>query len=125
MAKRLTPVILTLLFAAAALLIAARDPVGPDDVSYEDPAGLWISLGRAAALFVVPIILSFFNHQAVKVISAVYQAIMILTYFVGLIPVGLIAPGSIWVGVIGFFGAIVSIGSIIVTIKDAGNKSDY
>lgn len=127
MAKRLTLVIITMLFAVAALLIAAGHPTGPDDVSYDDPAGLWLSLGMLVALFVVPIVLSLFEHRAVKVISAVYQAIMILTYFVGLIPVGLIAPGSIWVGIIGLIGAIVSISSMIVTIKtdETGNSSSH
>lgn len=120
MKKRLSMLLILLVLSIISVLLAAKYPTGPNMVSYDDPLGLWLSVGVTGALFLVPIILSFFNHTAVKVISTVYQAMLILPIFVGLIPVGFIANGSIWVSVIGLIGAVLSISSMVVTIKNNG-----
>lgn len=114
MGKRFSMVFLTMVLAIIALLLAAKYPTGPNTVSFDEPVGFWLSFGMLVALFLPPLILSLFNHVAVKIISALYQAFIVLT-FLGLIPVGIMIP-SFWVIIIGALGAIVSICSIIVTI---------
>jgi len=66
------------------------------------------------ALFLPPLILSFFNHFAVKIISAIYQAFIVVGFLI-IIPVGFFIP-NFSVIIIGILGTIVSICSIIVTI---------
>jgi len=114
MGKRLSMVFLTMVLAIVALLIAAKHPTGPNTVSYDEPVGLWISLGMLVVLFLPPLILSLFNNLAVKIISAIYQALIVIS-FLALVPVGFLVP-SFSVIVIGAVGTIVSICSIIVTI---------
>ena len=113
-------VLLTMILAIIALLLAAKNPTGPNTVSFDHPESLWLSLGMLIVLFLPPLILSFFNNLAVKVVSAIYQSFIVLT-FLGLILVGFIIP-SFWVTTIGVVGTIVSICSIIVTIL-AGLKT--
>lgn len=116
MVKRFSMVFLTMVLAIVALLLAAKHPTGPNTVSFDEPEILWLSMGMLVVLFLPPLILSFFNNLAVKVISAIYQAFIVLSFIV-LIPIGFIVPsGGFWVSVIGVVGAIVSICSIIVTI---------
>jgi len=104
-----------MVLAVIAVLLAAKNPTGPNTVSFDEPAILWLSIGIIAVLFLPPLILSFFNNLAVKIISAIYQAFIVLSFIV-LVPVGFIVPG-LWVTVIGVVGTIVSICSIIVTIS--------
>jgi|SRR5690625_2444160 len=114
MVKRFSMVFLTMVLAIVALLIAAKHPTGPNTVSYDEPAGLWISLGILVVLFLPPLTLSFFNNLAVKIISAIYQAFIVIS-FLALVPVGFFVP-DFSVIVIGAVGTMVSICSIIVTI---------
>jgi hypothetical protein len=120
MLRRSSMVLLTLVLAIIALFLAAKYPTGPNTVSFDEPVILWFTLGILVVLFLPPFILSLFNNLIVKIISAIYQAFIVLT-FLGLIPVGLMIP-SIWVIVIGVLGVITSIGSIIVTISVGLNK---
>lgn len=120
MLRRSSMVLLTLVLAIIALFLAAKYPTGPNTVSFDEPVILWFTLGILVVLFLPPFILSLFNNLVVKIISAIYQAFIVLT-FLGLIPVGLMIP-SIWVIVIGVLGVITSIGSIIVTISVGLNK---
>jgi len=114
MKKRLSMVLLTMMLAIIALLSAAKNPTGPNTVSFDEPESLWLSLVMLIVLFLPPLILSFFNKLVVKIISAIYQSFIVLA-FLGLILVGLIIP-SFWVTTIGVVGTVVSICSIIVTI---------
>ncbi|MFC4402555.1 hypothetical protein [Gracilibacillus xinjiangensis] len=114
MFKRFFMVFLTMVLAIVALLLAAKHPTGPNTVSFEEPAALLISAGMLVVLFLPPLILSFFNNLAVKVISAIYQGFIVLSFLI-MIPIGFIIP-SYWVIANAVAGAVVSIGSIIVTI---------
>src|SRR5699024_8674762 len=116
MAKRFLMLVFTLVLAVTAILIAAIHPTGPNTVSYDEPAGLWLSIGMVVVLF-----LSYFNHLVVKIISALCQLIIVLS-FLTLIPIGIIAPNGFWLSMIGMIGTIVSILSIVVTIM-VGLKS--
>lgn len=116
MTKRMSMVVLTMVLAVAALLVAAKHPTGPNAVSYDKPIEMWLSLGMMIVLFFPPLILSIFNNLAVKIISAIYQGFIALTFF-GMIPIGfLVSDGSPWISMIGIIGTIVSICSMIVTI---------
>ncbi|WP_339216020.1 hypothetical protein [Ornithinibacillus sp. FSL M8-0202] len=115
MFKKFLMVLLTLGLAIVTLLLAASNPTGPNTVSFDDPVGLWTSLGMLIVLFLPPLILSLFNHLAVKIISAIYQGFIVLTFF-GLILVGLILP-SVPIIVLGLLGVATSICSIIVTVS--------
>ncbi|MCR1836253.1 hypothetical protein NSA56_18145 [Oceanobacillus caeni] len=114
MVKRVSMVLLTMVLAIVALFLAAKNPTGPNTVSFDEPFILWISLGILVVLFLPPLILSFFNNLAVKIISTIYQVFIVLT-FLGLVPVGFMIP-STSVIVIGALGTVSSICSIIVTI---------
>jgi len=114
MFKRFSIVFLTMVLAIVALFLAAKHPTGPNTVSFDEPVGLWISLGMLVAFFLPPLIFSFFNNLAVKVISAIYQAFIVIKFLI-LIPVGFFVPGFSVI-VIGVLGAIASICSIIVTV---------
>lgn len=114
MISRVFMVLLTMALAIGATLFAAKESTGPNTVSFDEPDVLWLTIGIVAVLFFPPLILSFFNHLAVKVISAVYQAFITLS-FLSLILPGILIP-SLGFIVIGIVGSIVSICSIIVTI---------
>lgn len=113
MFKRFSMVLLTLIIAIIATLVAAKYPTGPNTVSFEEPFGLMISLSMIIALFLPPLILAFFNNKGVKIIFSIYQSFIVLA-FLGMIPIGFIATGSLWISVVGTIGTIVSIFSIIV-----------
>lgn len=115
MIKRFSMVLLTMLLAIITLLLAASNPTGPNTVSFDEPVNLWLSLGMLIVLFLPPLILSLFNHLAIKILSAVYQGFIVLTFF-GLIPVGLFIP-SVPVIVLGLLGVATGICSIIVTVS--------
>lgn len=114
MVKRFSMVFLTMILAVVIVLLADKNPTGPNTVSFDEPAILWLSIGILVVLFLPPLVLSFFNHLVVKIISAIYQAFIVLS-FIALIPIGFIGSGF-WVTVIAIVGTIVSICSIIVTI---------
>lgn len=120
MVKRLSMVLMIMILAIVALVLAAKNPTGPNTVSFDDPLNFWLSLGTLIVLLLPPLILSFFNHLVLNIISAIYQAFIVLT-FLGIILVGFVIP-SIWIIVIGALGTIVGIGSIVVTIVEALKK---
>src|SRR5690625_5263264 len=114
MFTRVSMVFLTMVLAIVALFLATKHPTGPNTVSFDEPVGLLISLGMLVALFLPPLIFSFFNNLAVKVISAIYQAFIVISFLI-IVPVGFFVP-AFSIIIIGVLGAIVSICSIIVTI---------
>src|SRR5699024_10802423 len=104
-----------------AILIAAIHPTGPNTVSDDEPGGLWLSIGMVVVLFLPLFLLSYFNHLVVKIISALCQSIIVLS-FLTLIPIGIIAPNGLWLSIIGMIDNIDSILSIVLTIM-VGLKS--
>ncbi|WP_088051657.1 hypothetical protein [Virgibacillus dakarensis] len=116
MFKRFLMVFLTLIIAVAAVFLAAKHPTGPNTVSFDEPAGLWISIGMIIALFLPPLILSLFSNRAVIILSAVYQAFVVIA-FLGIIPIGFLFPNNAGVSIIAGLGALVSIASVVVTLK--------
>lgn len=124
MVKRFSMVFLTMLLAIIAALIAAKHPTGPNTISFDEPGVLWLSVGMLAALFLPPLILSLFNNFALKIISAIYQAFIVLAFLI-LIPLGFVVPdGGFWVSFIGIAGTIISICSILVTILSGWKKGN-
>ncbi|PAV29701.1 hypothetical protein CIL05_10035 [Virgibacillus profundi] len=121
MFKRVFMVFLTLIIAVVAVLLAAKHPTGPNTVSYDEPVGLWISLGMIIVLFLPPLILSLFNNRIVKIISVVYQAFVVISFLV-LIPIGFLFPDNVGVSLIAILGALISIGSVVVTLKNDSIK---
>src|SRR5699024_11147900 len=121
MAKRFLMLVFTLILAVTAILIAAIHPTGPNTDSYDEQAGLWLSIGMVLVLFLQLFLLSYYNNLFVTFISALYQSIIVLS-FITLIPIGIIAPNGFWLSIIGMIGTIVSILSIVVTIM-VGLKS--
>ena len=122
MAKRLSMSIIIAILAIIALFLAAKNPTGPHTVSLEKPIEFLVSLGKLIFLLLPPIILSFFNHVAFRIISAVYQAIVVLA-FLGLIIVGFVIPSTLII-LIGVLGVILSIGSILITIFEGITKGN-
>jgi hypothetical protein len=120
MVKRVSMLLIIMILAIAALLLAAKNPTGPNTVSFDDPLNLFMSLGVLVVLLLPPVILSFFNHLALNIISAIYQTFIVLT-FLGLIIVGFVIP-NVWIMSIGVLGAIVGISSIVVTILESNKK---
>src|SRR5699024_11994561 len=113
MAKRFLMLVFTLVLAVTAILIAAIHPTGPNTVSYDEPAGLWLSIGMVVVLFSPLFLLSYFNHLVVKIISALFQSIIVLSFLL-LIPIVIIAPNVFWLSMLGIIGTIVIIFSIVV-----------
>ncbi|RDW22101.1 hypothetical protein [Oceanobacillus chungangensis] len=120
MVKRLSMFLMIMILAIVALLLAAKNPTGPNTVSFDEPLNLLMSLGTLILLLLPPLILSFFNHLVLNIISAIYQAFIVLT-FLGLIIVGFVIP-SIWIIAIGTLGTIVGITSIVITILEGLKK---
>jgi len=121
MFKRVLFVLLTLMMAIIATLIATKDSPGKNTISYDEPAILFLSIGIIVLLFVPPIIMSFFRHSIVKVISAVYQCFIVIV-FIGLIPVGFIIPNGFLTIIVSILGTVISIASIAVTLKTVPRK---
>lgn len=121
MVKRLSMLLIIMILAILALLFAAKYPTGPNTVSFDDPINLLMSLGTLIVLLLPPVILSFFNHLVLNIISSIYQAFIVLT-FLGLIIVGFVIP-SVWIVAIGVLGVIIGISSIVVTILDSKKKA--
>ncbi|MFS0881751.1 hypothetical protein [Metabacillus niabensis] len=122
MVKRFSMVFITLILAITALLLAAKYPTGPNTVSFDEPAIMWLNAGILVVLFLLPLIFSFFNLLVLRIISAIYQVFFVFG-FLGLVLVGFMIP-SIWVIVNGALGAIISICSIIVTIFVGAKKAN-
>ncbi|MGN7938705.1 hypothetical protein [Virgibacillus sp. 6R] len=122
MVKRFSMVFITLILAITALLLAAKYPTGPNTVSFDEPAIMWLNAGILVVLFLLPLIFSFFNLLVLRIISAIYQVFFVFG-FLGLVLVGFIIP-SIWVILNGALGAIISICSIIVTILVGAKKAN-
>ncbi|GKV57934.1 putative membrane protein YdeH [Sporosarcina sp. NCCP-2222] len=121
MVIRLSMLCLTLAIAISAVLLGAKYPTGPNTISFDQPILLVISIGMVVALFLPPLILAFFDHPVVRIISTIYQAFIVLA-FVVLIPVGFFIP-SVWVIGVGITGVLVSTGSVLATVI-TGTKRD-
>lgn len=121
MLKRFLLVFFTLIIALAGMLVVAKEPVGPNSMSYDDPANLLASIGMAVILFIPPMIMVFFTNTAVKIISIVYQSFIAFS-FLALIPVGFFVPNRFLLISLATAGTIVSIISIVVTLKAGLNK---
>ena len=119
MVKRLSMMLVIMILAVITLFLAAKNPTGPNTVSFDEPQNFLTSLGTLIVLLLPPLILAFFNHVALNIISAVYQAFIVLT-FLGVVIVGLVIP-SILISIIGGLGTIVGIISIVMTLFDLGN----
>ena len=105
MMTRLLMVFSTMVLGIIALLVSAKNPTGPNTVSFDEPIGFWISFSMLIILFLPPLILALFNNLAVKIISTIYQSFIVIS-FLGLVLVGLFVP-SVLLIVIGALGSIV------------------
>lgn len=121
MAKRFSMALMIMVLAIIALLLAAKNPTGPNTVSFDDPLNLWFSLGTLIVLLLPPLILSFFNHPVLNIIFAIYQGFVVLT-FLGLILVGFLIP-SIWIILIGALGIVIGICSIVMSFLGGIRKA--
>ncbi|MDF1509570.1 hypothetical protein PZE06_15620 [Robertmurraya sp. DFI.2.37] len=121
MAKRFSMALMIMVLAIIALLLAAKNPTGPNTVSFDDPLNLWFSLGTLIVLLLPPLILSFFNHPVLNIIFAIYQGFVVLT-FLGLILVGFLIP-SIWIILIGALGIVIGISSIVMSFLGGIRKA--
>ncbi|WP_080873586.1 hypothetical protein [Oceanobacillus timonensis] len=71
MSKKILMIVLTLVSAIACILLTVRHTTGSNTISYDDPAGLLISIGMVVVLFLPPFLLSFLHHSVAKMISAI------------------------------------------------------
>lgn len=124
MSKRVLMILLTLLLAIASILLAARYPTGPNTISYSDPAGLWISIGMVVVLFLTPLLLSLFQNFIIRVISAVYQAFIVIA-FIGLFLASLFTSVGVTVTIAAILGTVAGIASIFVSLFAGKNRSTY
>ncbi|WP_066188263.1 MULTISPECIES: hypothetical protein [Gracilibacillus] len=121
MIKRVTMVVLTLLVAIGLILAGAKNPIGTNANSFDEPWGLWLAIGVVVFFFLPPVILAFFNHIVVKIASAVYQGFIAMSFIV-LIPVGFFVEDGTMISAAGVLGAVISISSIVVTIVAGTTK---
>ncbi|GAA0340555.1 hypothetical protein ACFQ4Z_16745 [Oceanobacillus oncorhynchi subsp. oncorhynchi] len=124
MSKKILMIALTLLSAIVCILLAARQPTGPNTISYDDLGGLFISIGMVVVLFLPPFLLSFFHHVVVRTISAIYQALIAIS-FTGLILGSFFASTGAAVTITAIIGTIISIASIFVTLYAGKTKNTY
>ena len=117
MIKRFLMVLFTLIVALVTILIAARHPTGPNTVSYDEPLGLWLSIGMVIILFLPILILALINNRMSNIIIIIFQALAAIT-FLALIPVGFIFRESIGVSIIAFLGMLLSLASVVTTVKN-------
>lgn len=122
--KRFGLVFISLLIAIGAVLLAAKHPTGPNTVSYDDPNGLWLSIGLLVIVFLPPLILSFFSNRAVRMINGIYLTLIVIT-FLAMVPIGFFVPELIAVGIIGLLGAITTGAGLVMTIKTDLQKSSF
>ncbi|MUV38219.1 putative membrane protein YdeH [Lentibacillus sp. JNUCC-1] len=116
MFKRFLMVVLTLIAAVGSVLLAAKHPTGPNSVSYDEPIGLSLSIGMIVVLFLPPLILSLFGHRVVRIISAVYQFFIVIS-FMGTIPISFLLVSSIGMTAVAVIGTLLSIVSVVITLK--------
>ncbi|PCK22935.1 hypothetical protein CEY02_02485 [Bacillus pumilus] len=103
------------------VLVAAENSPGENVISFDEPYILMISIGIVVFLFIPPLIMSFYGHFFVRVISGVYQCFIVLS-FLGLIPIGFFIPDGFLTIVVSIAGTLISITSVIVTFFIGGNK---
>ncbi|MBV6682199.1 hypothetical protein KV679_00690 [Bacillus sp. JRC01] len=121
MFKRVFLMTLTLVTAVGCILVAALHPTGPNTVSYDEPIGVWLSIGMTVLLFIPLLVLSFFGNRIVRIISSVIQIPVVIS-FMGIIPISFFFSKSIGMGLLALFGVIVSIASIVVTLKTGRSR---
>lgn len=113
--KRFFLVLLTLIMSIVVMLVAAKNSPGEHVISFDEPIILMISIGIVVFLFIPPLAMSFFGNLVVRIISAVYQCFIVLT-FLGLIPIGFLIPDGFWTILVSIAGTFVSIASVVVTL---------
>lgn len=116
--KKFLMVLFLLILAIAVILIAARHPTGPNTVSYDEPLGLWLSIGMAVILFLPGLILALFKNRTANIIFIVFQAIVAIA-FLGMVPIGFIIQKSIGVSVVAILGVLISIACIVITARSS------
>jgi hypothetical protein len=120
MFKRVSLMTLTLVTAVGCILVAALHPTGPNTVSYDEPIGVWLSIGMTVLLFIPLLVLSFFGNRIVRIISSIIQIPVVIS-FLGIIPISFFSK-SIGMGLLALFGVIVSIASIVVTLRNGRSR---
>ncbi|OUL03591.1 hypothetical protein [Bacillus spizizenii] len=121
MLKRFCLVFLTLMMSIVVVLVAAKDSPGDNVISFDQPSILMISIGIIVFLFIPPLTMSFFGNLVVRIISGVYQCVIVLT-FLGLIPIGFLIPNGFLTILVSVAGTLVSIASVAVTLCIGKNK---
>ncbi|OPG91168.1 hypothetical protein B2I22_13655 [Bacillus spizizenii] len=119
--KRFSLVFLTLIMSIIVLLVAGKDSPGDHAISFDEPIILMISIGIVIFLFIPPLAMSFFGNLVVRIISGVYQCVIVLT-FMGLIPIGFLIPNGFLTIFVSVAGTLVSIASVAVTLCVGKNK---
>ncbi|WP_017473781.1 hypothetical protein [Amphibacillus jilinensis] len=114
MLKRFFLVLLTLIMAVASMIVAAKDSPGDNVISFDEPYILMLSIGVIVFLFIPPLAMSFFDNSVIRIISGIYQCLIVLT-FLGLIPIGFLIPNGVLTIIVAILGAAVSISSVVVT----------
>ncbi|UIN50758.1 hypothetical protein [Bacillus safensis] len=121
MLKRFLFIFSTLLMAIAVLFIAAKDSSGKNTISLEDPLPFMLSVGMVVFLFIPPLVMSFFDHIVVRVISGIYQCFIVFSFLV-LIPIGFFIPNGGMTILISILGFLVSLSSMVVTFMRGHHK---
>lgn len=121
MLKRFLFVLFTLFIAVGGMLVAAKEPLGPNAISYDDPANLLLSIGMVVFLFIPPLVLAFFKNAVVRIISVVYQSFIAFA-FLSTIPVGFTVPNGLLIVFFAITGTVVSITSIVITMNAGLDK---
>ncbi|MCY9100056.1 hypothetical protein MOF23_04880 [Bacillus inaquosorum] len=121
MLKRFSLVCLTLIMSIIVVLVAAKNSLGDNVISFDEPIILMISIGIVVFLFIPPLVMSFFGNWVVRIISGVYQCFIVLT-FMGLIPIGFLIPNGFLTILLSIAGTLVSITSVVVTLLIGKNK---
>ncbi|MGF9727298.1 hypothetical protein ABEX00_18625 [Bacillus safensis] len=121
MLKRFLFIFSTLLMAIAVLFIAAKDSPGQNTISLDDPLPFMLSLGMVVFLFIPPLVMSFFDHIVVRLISGIYQCFIVFSFLV-LIPIGFLIPNGGMTILIAILGFLVSLSSMVVTFMRGHHK---
>ncbi|WIW26601.1 hypothetical protein [Bacillus inaquosorum] len=121
MLKRFSLVCLTLIMSIIVVLVAAKNSLGDNVISFDEPIILMISIGIVVFLFIPPLVMSFFGNWVVRIISGVYQCFIVLT-FMGLIPIGFLILNGFLTILLSIAGTLVSITSVVVTLLIGKNK---
>ncbi|MGF7536115.1 hypothetical protein AAGG74_20970 [Bacillus mexicanus] len=121
MLKRFSLVFLTLMMSIVAVLVAAKDSLGDNAISFDEPAILLISIGIIVFLFIPPLAMSFFGNWIVRIISGIYQCFIVFA-FLWLIPIGFLIPDGFLIIFVSVAGTLVSITSIAITLLIGKNR---